>query len=183
MAAEAYAGPIRLVLFDVDGVLTDGRLHVGPEGELFKTFHVHDGIGVAVLRAHGIRSGILSGKASTSLDYRAKELKFDVAVTGRLDKLAAYAAIKAQLGVDDHQVAYVGDDVLDLPVMRLVAASYAPADAHALVLAEAGTVTARAGGAGVAREVAEHVLLAGGLALDAIYAPLLGDPVGGRAVQ
>ena len=91
MESAKYQGPIKLVLFDVDGVLTDGGLHIDGKGEQFKTFNVRDGLAVALLRVHGIRCGVLSGKASPSLDFRIHQLGMDVAVTGRLEKLDALA--------------------------------------------------------------------------------------------
>ena len=166
-----YLGPIKLVLFDVDGVLTDGTLHISGDGEQIKAFNVRDGIAISLLRAHGIRSGVLSGKTSKALDYRIKQLKFDLAITGQLEKLGAYSEIKAEQELADAQIAYVGDDVVDLPLSGLVGSFYAPADAHALVLSVAShTVN---GGRGVAREVAEHILLAGGLTLEEMYRPLM----------
>jgi 3-deoxy-D-manno-octulosonate 8-phosphate phosphatase (KDO 8-P phosphatase) len=173
--ANAYNGPIRLVLFDVDGVLTDGTLHIGADGEVFKSFNAKDGVAVALLRAHGVRSGIVSGKASPALDYRARQLKFDLVVTGCHDKLSAYVELKRELGLEDGQVAFVGDDVIDMPVMQQVGISYAPADAHSLVLRHANYITRTIGGQGVAREVAEHLLLQGGLSLDVVYQPLLDE--------
>lgn len=172
---SAYAGPVRLVLFDVDGVLTDGTLHIGAIGEVVKSFNAKDGVAVALLRAHGIRSGIVSGKASAALDYRVHQLKLDLAMTGCHDKLTVYADIKHELCLDDRQIVFVGDDVIDLPVMRRVALSYAPADAHELVRRSASHVTRTCGGEGVAREVAEHLLQLGGLDLEAAYAPLLDE--------
>ncbi|AIO65011.1 KdsC family phosphatase [Burkholderia oklahomensis] len=173
MNTPAYRGAIRLVLFDVDGVLTDGRLHVTGDGEFMKSFHAKDGIAVALLRAHGIRSGILSGRHSAPLAWRAQQLGFDVFVSGCDDKRAGYARIKAEHALADDAIAYVGDDVNDLPVIESVGVSYAPADAHALVKRRVDYVVARVGGEGVAREVAEHVLLRSGLPLDEAYRPLL----------
>src|SRR5690606_17740134 len=173
--ADVYQGPIRLVLFDVDGVLTDGTLFVDGQGELVKPFNVRDGLAVGLLRAHGILSGVLSGKASAPLDYRIKQLQFDIAVTGRLEKRDAYAAIKREHGLVDAQIAYVGDDIVDLPLTGLAGQFYAPVDAHPLVLARADHVVAARGGHGVAREVAEHVLRAGGLDLEDAYRPLIGQ--------
>lgn len=169
----AYQGPIRLVLFDVDGVLTDGSLHIDGQGEHAKVFNVRDGLAVALLRAHGIRVGILSGKSSAPLDYRIRQLKFDVAVTGHLEKRKAYGEIKGGQELADAQIAYVGDDVVDLPLAGLVGLFYAPSDAHPLVLAEADHVVNTRGGFGVAREVAEHILLTGGLTLKQAYRPLI----------
>ena len=173
MGGSAYQGPIRLVLFDVDGVLTDGSLHFTGDGEHMKTFNVRDGLAIALLRAHGISSGVLSGKSSAALDYRVRQLRCDVVVTGQLEKLGAYSAIRQDLGLSDGQIAFVGDDVVDLPLAGRVARFYAPSDAHSLVLARADHVTAARGGHGVAREVAEHLLQSGGLSLEQAYLPLL----------
>ncbi|AXF25410.1 3-deoxy-D-manno-octulosonate 8-phosphate phosphatase [Burkholderia pyrrocinia] len=168
-----YRGAVRLVLFDVDGVLTDGLLHMTAEGEFMKSFHVRDGVAVALLRAHGIRSGILSGKHSGALACRAAQLGVDVLVTGCDDKAAGYEDIKARQQCDDSEIAYVGDDVNDLAVIERVGVSYAPADAHHLVRACVDHVASTAGGRGVAREVAEHLLIRAGLSLDDAYRPLL----------
>lgn len=172
---EIYKGHIRLVIFDVDGVLTDGTLYMDGQGEQIKGFNVRDGLAVSLLRAHGIRSGVLSGKTSAALDYRIRQLKFDVAISGRLEKREAYAAIKREQGLDDSQIVYVGDDVVDLPLAGLVGAFYAPSDAHPLVLAHADHVVPARGGRGVAREVAEHLLRANGLSLEQIYHPLIDE--------
>lgn len=169
----AYSGQIRLVLFDVDGVLTNGTLLLDGNGEALKAFNVRDGLAVALLRAHGIRTGVLSGKASSPLDFRIRQLGFDVAITGKLEKEDALAAIGEQEGLDYASIAYVGDDVVDLPLVGLVGRFYAPADAHPLVLAHADHVLASRGGGGAARETADHILVSAGLTLEQAYAPLL----------
>ncbi|RJL30199.1 MULTISPECIES: KdsC family phosphatase [Pectobacterium] len=168
-----YQGPIRLVLFDVDGVLTDGSLHLDGRGERIKTFNARDGLAVSLLRAHGIQSGILSGKSSEALDFRIQQLKFDVSITGRIDKYNAYLSIKREYGLNDSEIAYVGDDIIDLPLAGIVGLFYAPSDAHFLVKESADYVVSARGGRGVAREVAEHLLLAGGLSIKQLYHPLL----------
>lgn len=174
---------IRLLLLDVDGVLTDGQLHIGAGGELYKSFNAKDGVAVALLRAHGIRTGIISGKSSPALDYRARQLKLDFVITGCHDKLTAYEQIKAQEQLTDQEIAFVGDDVIDLPVMQRCALSYAPADAHILALQAARHVTLSKGGQGVAREVAEHLLLQAGLSLSEAYRPLLEEWQGSPTIQ
>jgi 3-deoxy-D-manno-octulosonate 8-phosphate phosphatase (KDO 8-P phosphatase) len=168
-----YQGPIKLLLFDVDGVLTDGSLHMDGNGEAIKTFNVRDGLAIGLLRAHGIRSGVLTGKTSAALTYRIQQLKFDVAETGRLDKREAYSRIKLKEGLSDAQIAFIGDDVIDLPLLGIVGSFYAPADAHQLVLMGADHVLKTCGGKGVARELAEHLLMAHGLSLEQIYRPLI----------
>ncbi len=171
--ASVYQGPIRLVLFDVDGVLTDGSLYLDEQGERFKAFNVRDGLAIALLHAHGLRAGVLSGKSSKALDFRVRQLKFDVAMTGHLEKREAYEAIKREQMLDDTQIAYVGDDVVDLPLAGLVGCFYAPSDAHSLVLEAADYVVTSQGGKGVAREVVERILQAGGLSLQQAYQPLI----------
>lgn len=175
---------IELVLFDVDGVLTDGTIWMdGSGGEAFKGFNVQDGLAVALLHAHGIRCGVLSGKSSAPLDARVKQLGFDVAVTGTLGKSEALVMITAEQGISRDEVAYVGDDVVDLPLAGIVGRFYAPSDAHPVVLAAADVVLNRAGGRGVAREAAEHVLAARGLSLEEMYIPLVETMTSSHVVQ
>lgn len=183
MTDARYGGPIRLLLLDVDGVLTDGTLLFGSDGETVKGFNVRDGLAVALLRAHGVATGVLSGKSSAPLDFRIKQLGFDVAVTGRLEKRDALAGIVQQLGISPSEVAYVGDDVVDLPLAGHVGLFYAPADAHPLVKDRADHVLALGGGRGAAREAAEHVLTSAGLSLEDAYAPLIRDWSAHHAVQ
>ncbi|WP_449373255.1 KdsC family phosphatase [Arthrobacter psychrolactophilus] len=174
---------IQLVLFDVDGVLTDGTIWMDGSGEAFKGFHVQDGLAVSLLHAHGIRSGVLSGKTSAPLDARIKQLGFDVAVTGTLGKAEALVSITSELGISADEVAFVGDDIVDLPLAGIVGQFYAPSDAHPLVLAAANVVLTRPGGRGVAREAAEHVLAARGLSLEDMYKPLLETMTTSHVVQ
>lgn len=170
---ELYSGPIRLVLFDVDGVLTDGSLNISDNGELFKTFNAKDGVAVALLHAHGIKSGVVSGKSSKALDFRINQLGFDIRITGCHDKKSACEEIIKIYSLNYHQLVFVGDDIIDLPIMQKCAVSYAPADAHPLVRDQATHTVRALGGKGVAREVAEHILKSGGMTLESSYAPLL----------
>ena len=178
-----YAGPIRLVLFDVDGVLTDGSLIFDSTGEALKTFNVRDGLAIALLRVHGIRSGVLSGKTSGALDFRIQQLGFDVAVTGQLAKSEAFEAICIEEALENLSIAYVGDDVVDLPLAGRAGRFYAPADAHPLVMRRADHILTARGGHGAAREVAEHVLMSGGLSLEQAYEPLMRQWGNFHAVQ
>jgi 3-deoxy-D-manno-octulosonate 8-phosphate phosphatase (KDO 8-P phosphatase) len=180
---RSYRGEIRLVLFDVDGVLTDGSLHFNGDGESLKSFNARDGVAIGLLREYGIATGVLSGRWSAALSLRVKEVGFDVVVTGSRDKLSAYEAIKDERGLQDEQIAYVGDDVIDLPVMLRVGRAFAPGDAHVLALRHADHVTRARGGHGVAREVAENVLLADGMTLDEIYQSFLAGEVRHAIVQ
>lgn len=164
----------KLVLFDVDGVLTDGTLWISPEGEAVKGFNAKDGVAVALLRKYDIATGVVSGKASGALDFRIQQLGFDVAITGCKDKLGAINAWLADKDYGIESVAFVGDDFIDVEIMQHVGAAYAPADAHVLAIQAAGHVTQVMGGRGVAREVAEHILLGQDIALDDMYAGLFG---------
>ncbi|PHR17386.1 MAG: 3-deoxy-D-manno-octulosonate 8-phosphate phosphatase [Sphingopyxis sp.] len=170
---SVYDGPVRLVLFDVDGVLTNGKLHISKDGEETKTFNVKDGVAVALLQSHGILCGIMSGKASAALDYRVKQLGFDMALTGCSNKLSTYFNLREKLKLSDHQVAFVGDDIIDLSVMQQVGLAIAPADAHQLVIKNAQFITLTRGGQGVAREAAEYILQSAGLDIEEMYQPLL----------
>lgn len=164
---------IKLVLFDVDGVLTDGTLYIGPEGETIKPFNVKDGLGIELLRTHNILTGVVSGKSSLSLDYRCKQLGFDFAITGCKNKLPQVIGICKKSGLELHQVAFCGDDVLDLIVMEKCGIGFAPSDAHSLVLDYADIVIPLKGGQGVARSVADMILQSKYVDLKAIYEPLL----------
>lgn len=166
---------IELVLFDVDGVLTDGTLLIGLEGEALKPFNVRDGVASGLLRQHGIKSGVLSAKSSQPLKTRATQLGMEVIKIGFSQKLDAIREIAEEHGISPARIAFVGDDIIDIPVMKIIGASYAPADAHPLVLATARHVTQARGGRGVAREVAEDLLAAKGLSLADMYAHMLGN--------
>ena len=149
---------IKLMVFDVDGVLTDGRLYYGPDGEALKVFHVRDGEGLKRLASAGIEVALLSARDSAALRRRAAELGISRLVTGRPEKGPALAALAAELGLSPAQVGYAGDDLLDLPAMRLAGWTACPADAAAEVRAAADFVAALPGGAGAGREIAEQLL-------------------------
>jgi 3-deoxy-D-manno-octulosonate 8-phosphate phosphatase (KDO 8-P phosphatase) len=163
-ALMARAARIRLVLLDVDGVLTDGRLYYGPEGELMKAFDVKDGHGMVLLRDH-LDFGVISGRPGKATQRRLEELRVKHMVFGQIDKLAGYAQL-AHLGVADDQVAYMGDDVNDLPLLRRVGLSAAPADARPEVRAAVHFVTVAPGGRGAVRELCDLLAAARGLGLD-----------------
>ena len=159
---EARARRIRLVVFDVDGVLTDGRLTYGPDGEALKTFDVRDGHGIVLLRLAGIESAILSARDSEIVRARMRELGVRLVEQGRRDKSAGLDDLLARSGRLPEEVAFIGDDVNDLPVLARVGLSAAPADATAEVLAKVDFISSRPGGRGAARELAELVLRAQG---------------------
>lgn len=155
--------PIRLVLTDVDGVLTAGELIFAPgqDGEA-KPFNVKDGVAFGMLRRVGHKTGIVTGRASDAVRRRAAELKVDCLVEGCSDKLAALADLLARFDLPADAVAYIGDDVQDLPLLAAVGLSAAPADADPRVRRRALLVTRAAGGRGAFRELVERLLTAQG---------------------
>lgn len=150
--------PIRLLVLDVDGVLTDGRLWYGPEGEELKVFHVRDGHGIKSLLAAGTEVAIISGRASAAVTRRAAELGIRHVVQGCADKGRAFDALCAELSVTAAQVACIGDDTPDLPMMARAAIAVAVADAHPDVRAAASRVTTLKGGEGAVREVCDWLI-------------------------
>ena len=153
---------VRLLLADVDGVLTDGRIFLLPDGGEAKAFHVRDGLAVALAHAAGLVTGVLTGRESAVVTRRAAELGMRIVQQGASDKLRALFSILADLGLDPHEVAYIGDDVNDLPVLREVGLSAAPADAPLDVRSEVSLVTKALGGRGAYRELVEAILKARG---------------------
>ncbi len=152
------AKPIRLLLLDVDGVLTDGRIIYDADGRESKAFHIHDGLGINRLRAAGCLVGFLSGRASAAVERRAKELDVTIVYQGVDDKLAVYERILAEHRLSDHEVAYVGDDLPDLSVLGRVGLAVAVASAQPDVRRAAHWVTGLAGGKGAVREVTDLLL-------------------------
>ena len=159
---QQAAQGIQLAVFDVDGVLTDGRLVLGPAGEEYKQFHVRDGHGLVMLRESGIALAIISGRESTVVGHRMKELGMRYVFQGRRDKLAALEELCNASGIAPAHICYVGDDLPDIPVLRVVGLPIAVADAHPAVIAVARYCTQAAGGLGAAREVAELIMQAQG---------------------
>lgn len=164
---------IELVLLDVDGVMTDGSIYIDEHGEAFKKFNVKDGLAIELLHSHGIKTGVVSGKASKALTQRCEKLGFNYIVSGCKNKLPRVEAICNELGITLAQVAFVGDDVLDLLVMQKCGVSFAPSDAHALLLDYAKYITKAQGGCGVVREVADTILLKRCNTLADVYKVLL----------
>jgi len=151
-------GAIQLLVLDVDGVLTDGRLYYGARGETLKVFHVHDGHGIVMLRRAGIEVAVLSGRRSAAVRARCRELGVRHLHQGVADKGARLAQLLQRLRIPARACACVGDDLPDLPVMRAVALSFAVADAHREVRRAAHVVTRAPGGRGAVREVCDHLL-------------------------
>lgn len=155
---RARLAQVRLLATDVDGVMTDGTLYYGERGEALVTFHVRDGLGIQLLRSSGVELAVVTGRGSPALDRRLQELDVRHYHPGQRDKAAVVEALMATLGLSAAQVAFVGDDLLDLPAMRRVGVGIAVADAHPLVRAEAHWVTETAGGRGALREIADAIL-------------------------
>lgn len=158
---------LRLMVFDVDGVLTDGRLWYGPHGEALKAFHVRDGHGLKMLAEHGIAAALLTGRSSPAVAARAAELGLRHVLQGVQDKRPAYDALLERLGVDAASAGYMGDDLPDVPVLARCGLACAPRDAHARALERAHYVADAPAGAGAVREVCEFVLRAQGKLEDA----------------
>ncbi len=156
------AAQVRLVIFDVDGVLTDGRLYLGDDGNEFKAFHTKDGHGMKMLLNQGVEIAIISARRSAAVERRMAGLGVRHVFMGIEDKRVAYQSIVADLGLRAEQIAYVGDDLVDLPVMNRVGLAIAVQDADSFVKRHAHWQTPSAGGHGAVREVCELLLEAQG---------------------
>jgi 3-deoxy-D-manno-octulosonate 8-phosphate phosphatase (KDO 8-P phosphatase) len=155
---ERRAARIKLLLMDCDGVLTDGRIWIlDPEDEQ-KSFNTRDGLGLALLHKAGLQSGIISGRKSKAVELRALGLGMEFIYLGCDDKIKAFEEILTRAGVVESQVAYVGDDLTDIPLMKRVGFGVAVADASAETRSIAHYVTKAAGGNGAVREVVESIL-------------------------
>jgi 3-deoxy-D-manno-octulosonate 8-phosphate phosphatase (KDO 8-P phosphatase) len=156
----SLASKVKLLLFDVDGVLTDGRLVIGDDGQEYKAFNSRDGHGIKMLQRHGVAVGIITGRTSEVVTHRVKDLDIKYVHQGCKEKLPAYRQLIAQLALTPEQTAYVGDDVVDLPIMLQAGLAIAVQNAHPLVKQYAHWITPSIGGYGAAREACEMVLFA-----------------------
>lgn len=152
------ASRIKLVIFDVDGVLTDGSLFIGDDGQEYKAFHSRDGHGIKMLKSTGVEVAVITGRTSQVVKYRVRDLGIEHVYQGQLNKVIAFEELIAAVGVSTDEVAYVGDDVVDLPVMRLVGLAIAVQDAHPLVKQHAHWQTPNGGGRGAGRDVCELIM-------------------------
>lgn len=157
---QKKAAKIRLMLLDVDGVLTDGGIIIDGRGGETKRFDVRDGQGIALLIRAGITVGFISGRSSNIVRHRAKELGVRIVYQGVRDKADAYNEIKEKTGFRDEQIAYLGDDIVDLPIMRRVGLAMAVRDSWLGVKPRVDYVTQAKGGRGAVREVSELLLKA-----------------------
>jgi 3-deoxy-D-manno-octulosonate 8-phosphate phosphatase (KDO 8-P phosphatase) len=167
---------IKLIVFDVDGVLTDGRLYIGSNGEEYKAFHTQDGMGISLARYAGIKTAIITGRSSESVSKRASELKIDFVYQGIHEKLEVLKEIVSELQINLDQVCYIGDDINDLPILRVVGFPAAPSNAVDLVKEQVQFVSKLKGGEGAVREIIDSILRE---SYD--YTTLLEDYLNGKA--
>jgi 3-deoxy-D-manno-octulosonate 8-phosphate phosphatase (KDO 8-P phosphatase) len=159
---ERRARRIKLLLMDCDGVLTDGRLELWENGDEQKTFHARDGQGISLLQRAGFKTGIISGRTSSAVERRARDLGMTYVRQSATDKLEALNEIMAMAQVSLHECAFIGDDLADIPVMQRVELAVAVADAVAETKQVAHFVTEQGGGRGAIREVTDFILKAQG---------------------
>jgi 3-deoxy-D-manno-octulosonate 8-phosphate phosphatase (KDO 8-P phosphatase) len=179
LSAQARARKIKLLLFDVDGVLTDGKLFFvpreaseasgsadlpasSPQMAEFKGFHAHDGVAISLARLGGIKTGLITKRVSETVALRARDLKLEYVSQGIQDKGTAFEKTVQQAGLRPDEAAFVGDDVIDLPAMRAAGFAVAVKNARAEVKKQAHYVTPHAGGDGAARDAVEFILKAQG---------------------
>lgn len=153
---------IKLIIFDVDGVLTDGSLFYGDDGQEYKAFNSRDGHGMKMLQQTGVQIAIITGRTSEVVLHRMKNLKVQHIYQGRLEKLPAFEELINKLGIEPEHVAYVGDDVVDLPIMIRVGLAMTVPGAHDLAKQHAHWITTQPAGAGAAREICEMIMKAQG---------------------
>lgn len=152
------AKKIKLIIFDVDGVLTDGSLFLGDDGQEYKAFNSQDGHGMKMLMESGVKIGIITGRTSRVVTTRMESLGIEHVYQGQLDKMVAYEILREKLNLSSQEIAYTGDDVVDLPVMKKVGLAIAVKNAHPLVMHHADWQTIAVGGRGAAREICELIM-------------------------
>lgn len=158
----AKAEIIKLLICDVDGVMTDGGLFFGDNGLEYKAFHSRDGLGIKMLQRSGIPLAVITARTSDVVKHRMKNLNIDLVFQGQLSKVQAFEDLCTQLSLTPEQIAYVGDDLVDIPVMKQVGLAIAVADAHKQVKAMAHWTTEHIGGHGAVRDVCELLMEAQG---------------------
>ncbi len=151
---------IRLLLLDVDGVLTDGGITYTDQGEEIKSFNAKDGLGIRLAMESGIKVGIITGRKSNALNHRCKNLGIDLVFDGAVDKIKAFDTLLLDTDIPACRTAFMGDDLIDLGVMKRSGLSFCPADAHPYVRKNADIVTMHQGGNGAVREVCDAILKA-----------------------
>lgn len=159
---EERALAVRMIVFDIDGVLTDGSLFYGDDGQEYKAFNSRDGHGIKMLQASGVEAGIITGRTSQVVLHRARNLGISRIFQGAHDKLDAFENLLLDMGMAPEQIAYMGDDVVDLPVLRRCGLAITVPDAPDEVKARCHLVTEASAGRGAAREVCEMIMRAQG---------------------
>ena len=162
------AKKIRLALFDVDGVLTDGNLYIDSNGAELKVFNTHDGHGIRLLQHNGFEVGVITGRSSKALEYRMQDLEVKHVYQGCKDKFRIYQELLSKLKIKENETSYVGDDIVDLQIMSRCGLGVAVANAHDFVKQHAHWETSASGGHGAVREVCELLLNAQGLLDEAL---------------
>ncbi|MBN2647399.1 MAG: HAD hydrolase family protein [Thiotrichales bacterium] len=157
-ALAAKAQKIQFLILDVDGVLTDNRLYYGDDGHELKSFYTRDGHGMVLLKKSGIEIGIITGRTSKLVAKRCQDLKIEHLYQGVPDKLPSFLDLVKKLGLQLDQIAYVGDDILDLPILMRVGLSITPADGESEVKSRVDYISPYKGGQGVVREVCEILM-------------------------
>jgi len=170
------AAKIKLLVFDVDGVLTDGRLIVGDDGQEYKAFYSKDGLGMKMLQQTGVKIAVITARTSDVVIHRMQNLGIKHIYQGQLEKLPAFEKILTELELTAEQAAYVGDDVIDLPVLKHAGLAITVADAHPLVKQHVHWQTPQCGGRGAARDVCELIMQAQGT-LEAHFQKYLGNKI------
>ena len=151
---------IRFLLLDVDGVMTDGTIYLDSAGREMKAFNIYDGSGIYQVQKAGIQVGIITGRTSPIVESRARELGISEVHQNAIEKLAVYNKLLKKYDLTDTEMAYIGDDVIDLPVLKRVGLAVASANAHSLVRKQVDWVTRKSGGQGAVREVTDLLLAA-----------------------
>ncbi|WP_413378267.1 KdsC family phosphatase [Alkalihalobacillus sp. 1P02AB] len=166
---------IKLIVLDVDGVLTDGKLYIGSNEEEYKAFHTQDGMGISLVRYSGIKVAIITGRKSPAVEKRAQELKIDFVYQGIDDKLSILEELLNDLNLTKEEVCYIGDDINDLPILQVVGFAAAPVNAVKAVKNHVHFIASKNGGEGAVREIIDQML-----AEQHHYEQLLSDYVDGK---
>lgn len=157
-ALQEKAGKIRFLLLDVDGIMTDGKIIIDSRGVEYKAFHIHDGHGIYLLKKAGIEVGIISGRSSQAVEYRARELNIHEVYQNVHDKISIYERLQKKYNLQDEEVAFMGDDLIDIPLLNRVGFSATVADAIKEVKDVVDFITQKRGGEGAVREVIDFIL-------------------------
>ncbi len=158
MLVEAKAEGIKLLILDVDGILTTGALYYLNDGTEMRGFHIHDGLGIQLLQKTGVTVAVISGKKSEAVARRLAELNIEHAFLGHDEKIPAYEELKVKLGLTDDQIAYMGDDLPDLPLLRRAGLAISVPNAVEIIQQHADYITKNKGGKGAVREACEFIM-------------------------